>query len=134
MAELQELLKKHAKDPISKDNLALLEKSKKEFKIENNAAVEDKWAQSMSAEEKASRDPRRYLREIFPLGEAATGVIVVKAGGLTNGNTSSGRGDGTRSRDRYSTHRPESLLANRGTMGICGTEKIRRGRKSKIDI
>ena len=80
MAELQELLKKHAKDPISKDNLALLEKSKKEFKIENNAAVEDKWAQSMSAEEKASRDPRRYLREIVPLGEAATGVIVVKAG------------------------------------------------------
>ncbi|KAE9365025.1 hypothetical protein N431DRAFT_549363 [Stipitochalara longipes BDJ] len=67
MAQLQELLKVQGKDPISKDNLVLLEKAKKEFKIKNKAAV-------------VSRDPRRYLREVFPAGEIATGVVVVEVG------------------------------------------------------
>jgi hypothetical protein len=80
MAELQELLKAHANDPISKDNLALLEMAKKDFKIKNRAAVEDKWIQGMSADEKATRDLGRYLREAFPVGESVTGVVVIKVG------------------------------------------------------
>jgi len=80
VAQSQDLLQVHAEDPISKDNLALLEKSKKEFKIKNKAAVEDRWVQGMSAKEKVRRYARRYLREAFPAGETATGIVVVKNG------------------------------------------------------
>ena len=80
MAQLQDLSKKHADDPITKENIELLAKAKKDFKLKNKEAVEEKWLQGMSAEEKAERDPRRYLREVFPAEEIAPGVIVIKVG------------------------------------------------------
>lgn len=56
----------------------LEETAKKDYKVKNNAAVEDRWLHKMSGEEKAATDPRRYLKEVFPAGEKCPGVVVMK--------------------------------------------------------
>jgi hypothetical protein len=52
--------------------------AKKDYKVKNNAAVEERSLHKMSGEEKAATDPRRYLKEVFPAGEKCPGVIVIK--------------------------------------------------------
>jgi hypothetical protein len=78
VAELQARLRGHEKDPISKDNLELLERAKKEFKIKRDEVTEIKWLHHMSAEEKMRTNPGRYLKEAFPAGDTGTGVLVIK--------------------------------------------------------
>ena len=79
IAQLQDRLKGHEKSPACSAIRDLEALAKQEYKVKNNAAVEDKWVHKMSGEEKEATDPRRYLGEAFPAGEKCTGVIVLKS-------------------------------------------------------
>lgn len=45
--------------------------AKKDYKVKNNAAVEERSLYKMSGEEKAATDPRRYLKKCSQLARSA---------------------------------------------------------------
>ncbi|KAI9046827.1 hypothetical protein LZ554_008908 [Drepanopeziza brunnea f. sp. 'monogermtubi'] len=74
VAELQERLRGHENDPIESETL---ERARRTFKRENADAREHSWVHEMSPEEKATRDPRRYLREMFPAGSTVKEPVLL---------------------------------------------------------
>jgi hypothetical protein len=79
IAQLQSNLRGHEQNPIPQDILDFEERSKKEFRVKNEEAREDKWLHKMSSDEKAAQNPRRYLEEIFPAKGNSKEVVVLKA-------------------------------------------------------
>lgn len=79
IAKLQSNLRGHEEDPIPKDILDFEARSKKEFRVKNEEAREDKWLHKLSSEEKAARNPRRYLEEIFPAKGKSKDLVLLEA-------------------------------------------------------
>ncbi|KAH8898202.1 hypothetical protein GQ53DRAFT_802610 [Thozetella sp. PMI_491] len=82
IAQLQERLRAHANTPISKDIRAIEARAKMDYKSKNNAAVENRWKNEMSSNDKVKTDARRYLKEAFPLkleAEVVEAPVVVNS-------------------------------------------------------
>ncbi|KAL5324847.1 hypothetical protein ACEPPN_005966 [Leptodophora sp. 'Broadleaf-Isolate-01'] len=75
--EMQNALRGHEEDCISGDILDLLDMAKKKFKTRNREARESNWVHNMSDEEKATKDPRRYLEETFPAGSKSMETVLL---------------------------------------------------------
>ncbi|KAG4438444.1 hypothetical protein IFR05_006054 [Cadophora sp. M221] len=75
--EMQNALRGHEEDCISEDILDLLDRAKKKFKTRNREARESNWMHNMSDEEKATKNPRRYLKETFPAGSKSKETVLL---------------------------------------------------------
>ncbi|KAG4419598.1 hypothetical protein IFR04_007300 [Cadophora malorum] len=75
--DLQNVLRGHEEDPIADDILNLQERARRKFKLMNKEAREINWLHNMSDEEKATNDPRRYLKETFPAGSKSMETVLL---------------------------------------------------------
>ncbi|KAK0105507.1 hypothetical protein ONS95_004132 [Cadophora gregata] len=75
--ELQDVLRGREDDPIADDILDLQERARRKFKAMNKEAREINWLHHMSDEEKAMKDPRRYLKETFPAGSKSKETVLL---------------------------------------------------------
>ncbi|PVH75616.1 hypothetical protein DL98DRAFT_518538 [Cadophora sp. DSE1049] len=75
--DLQNVLRGHEEDPIANDILDLQERARRKFKATNKEARESNWLHNMSDEEKATKDPRRYLKESFPAGSKSKETVLL---------------------------------------------------------
>ncbi|KAI6710943.1 hypothetical protein JHW43_006509 [Diplocarpon mali] len=76
VADLQDNLRGHEEEPVAGNILRLLERARRIFRRKNAEARENDWVNNMSDEEKAAKDPRRYLEEAFPEGERKPYVLL----------------------------------------------------------
>ncbi|KAH7390383.1 hypothetical protein BKA64DRAFT_645300 [Cadophora sp. MPI-SDFR-AT-0126] len=75
--DLQNALRGHEEDPITDDVLHLQERARRKFKAMNKEARESNWLHNMSDEEKATKNPRRYLVETFPAGSRSKETVLL---------------------------------------------------------
>ncbi|KUJ09437.1 uncharacterized protein LY89DRAFT_741148 [Mollisia scopiformis] len=79
IADLQNTLRGHEDDRVCDAIVRLSEKAKKDFDVKDTKQKDHNWLNTLSEDEKAQKDPERYLKEKFKQGEKSKEIVQFRA-------------------------------------------------------